>query len=217
MRGERKRRDRVRVGANKHRSVQVARCGGRKLFDDAAREDFLGWFAATGNVVWSAEKAGFAHQTVWKHRMADPDFAAAFDLALEQGVTRAKAKLLEMKRKAGPVGFDAGRGEEELEELSVDSALIVVREFERGRGGPAAGFGRKAGAAVRVATNAEVDAELAGALKAFAGRLKSGGCGVGLSEVGGSGGASPGSVPVTPPPPPVVPLPIRFANREAEA
>jgi hypothetical protein len=156
--------------------VQVVRAGARRLFDDKAREDFLGWFAASGNVSWSAEKAGFHQGTVWKHRMADPDFAEAFDLALEQGVTRAKAKLVEMKRKAGPVRFDAGREDEELEELSLDSALIVVREFERGRGGPAAGYGRKAGAAVRVATNAEVEAELLGALKAFAGRVRSGGC-----------------------------------------
>ncbi len=67
-----------RICSGKHRPLQVSRDGKRKLFKKA-RKAFLEWFAATGNVVWSAEKVGFSDKTVWRHRMNDPRFAEAFD------------------------------------------------------------------------------------------------------------------------------------------
>ena len=47
----------VRVHPNKHREAQVARTGGRKLFNRARKKAFLEWFAATANLGWAAEKA----------------------------------------------------------------------------------------------------------------------------------------------------------------
>jgi hypothetical protein len=47
----------ARLQAGKHRDVQVARTGGRKLFGEERRGVFLEWFAATANVSLSAEQA----------------------------------------------------------------------------------------------------------------------------------------------------------------
>jgi hypothetical protein len=89
----------------------VTRAGARKLFDKKARKAFLEWFAATGNVLWSAEKVGFSDKTVWKHRMNDPPFAEAFDRAFEQSAMRNKARMLERKKKETPIEIDGGVGE----------------------------------------------------------------------------------------------------------
>jgi hypothetical protein len=85
----------VRVCAGKHRLVQVAKTGARKLFDKARREVFLEWFAATCNVRLSAAKAGVHEKTVFRHRMKDEAFAEAWDRALQQGYARLEARLLQ--------------------------------------------------------------------------------------------------------------------------
>ena len=77
-----------RVQANRHRVVQLAQPGRRKLFGRAAKRDFLEWFAATANLGWSARQAGFNYKTVLKHRLKDPVFAEAYDRALQQGFVR---------------------------------------------------------------------------------------------------------------------------------
>jgi hypothetical protein len=82
----------LRVCAGKNRIVQVASAGSRKLFDARRREVFLEWFAATCNVRLAAAKAGVAYQTVFKHRMKDPAFAADWDVALAQGYARLEAR-----------------------------------------------------------------------------------------------------------------------------
>lgn len=167
-----------RLQPNKNREVQVARAGKRRLFKGKARKRFLKWFAATGNVAWSAEKAGYSDKTVWKHRMNDPRFAEAFDRAFEQSVARNKARMLERKAKAKPIAVGGGAGEAELEDCDLEKAwpLIVEMERAKGRGGGAA-IGRpcKAGRAPRVASNAEVRAELEKRLRAFGRRRRTGG------------------------------------------
>src|SRR5688500_1964036 len=65
-----------RIHAGRHRDIQIARTGARKLFDVPAKTIFLEWFAATCNLSWAAEMAGFNYKTVLRHRMNDPDFAA---------------------------------------------------------------------------------------------------------------------------------------------
>ena len=108
-----------RLQGGKNRAAQVVRAGGREYFKGKRRIEFLEWFAASGNVAWSARKAGVTDKTVWWHRMNDPAFADAFDRAQEQGVARAKALLLEGRRSAeridvagdgGAVGGAAGAG-----------------------------------------------------------------------------------------------------------
>jgi hypothetical protein len=166
-----------RLCAGKHREIQVTHAGERKLFDKKARKAFLEWFAATGNVLWSAQKVGFSDKTVWRHRMNDPRFAEAFDRAFEQSVMRNKARMVERKAKAKPIAIDGDVGEAELEDCDLEKAwpLIVEMERAKGRGGGSGapiGRPRKAGRAPRVASNAEVRKELEKRLRAFARRMR---------------------------------------------
>jgi hypothetical protein len=152
------------VRAGKNRDMQVAREGKRKLFDKARRKVFLKWLAATGNVVFSAAKAGVCHQTVWKHRMKDPRFAEAFDRAVDQGIVRAKARLIEDRAKK-PIRIGCDVDESELEPPDPQVVLTLIREHERARAGV-----RKAGRTPRIATNAEVEKALVKRLALFAKR-----------------------------------------------
>lgn len=166
-----------RICASKHREIQITRAGKRKLFDKKARKAFLGWFAATGNVLWSAEKIGFSDKTVWRHRMNDPRFAEAFDRAFEQSLMRNKARMVERKAKEKPIEVDGGVGEAELEDCDLEKAwpLIVEMERAKGRGGGSGapiGRPRKAGGAPRAASNAQVRKELEKRLRAFGRRMR---------------------------------------------
>jgi hypothetical protein len=166
----------ARIQPNKHRDIQMARTGKRKLFDKKARKAFLEWFAATGNVLWSAQRVGFSDKTVCKHRMNDPRFAEAFDRAFDQSVVRNKARMVERKAKAGPIAVDGDVGEAELEDCDLEKAWPLIVEIERakGRGGSGAPIGRprKAGRAPRAASNAQVRKELEKRLCAFGRRLR---------------------------------------------
>ena len=163
-----------RIQPNKHRELQITRAGKRKLFDKKARKAFLEWFAATGNVVWSAQKVGFSDKTVWKHRMNDPRFAEAFDRGFEQSLMRNKARMVE--RKAKPIAVDGGVGEAELEDCDLEKAWPLIVEIERakGRGGGGAPIGRprNRGRAPRAASNAQVRKELTKRLQAFGRRMR---------------------------------------------
>jgi hypothetical protein len=167
----------VRIGPNKNRDVQAVRTGKRRLFKGKARRKFLGWFAATGNVAWSAQKVGFSDKTVWKHRMNDPRFAEAFDRAFEQSVVRNKARMIERKARAKPIAVDGGVGESELEDCDLDKAWPLIVEIERakGRGGGAPAGRPRRGGAPRAASNAQVRAEVERRLRAFARRVRASG------------------------------------------
>ncbi|MEA3050782.1 MAG: hypothetical protein QOG84_2618 [Sphingomonadales bacterium] len=152
------------VRAGKNRDMQVARKGKRKLFDKARRKLFLKWLAATGNVTFSAAKAGVVYQTVWKHRLKDPRFAEAMDRALDQGIVRAKARLLEDRAKK-PIRIGCDVDESELEPPDPQVVMLLIREHERARAGV-----RKVGRTPRIATNAEVEKALVKRLALFAKR-----------------------------------------------
>jgi hypothetical protein len=167
--------ERLRICSGKHREVQAVREGRRKLFKGKAQKQFLNWFAATGNVVWSAAKAGFSDKTIWRHRMNDPCFAEAFDRAFEQSVVRNKARMLERRIKETAIAIDGGIGEAELEDCDPAKAWPLIVEIERAKGrGGGAPLGRpaKAGRPPRVASNAEVRRELEKRLCAFGRRLR---------------------------------------------
>jgi hypothetical protein len=162
------------VRPSRHRDMQMGRDGERKLFKGKLRTVFLEWFAATGNCVFSAAKAGVCHQTVWKHRMADPDFAEAFDRALDQGVVRAKARLVEDKAKA-PIEIDGDLDAIELEPADPERVLRLVGAQARAKSGGR----RRQRTRARIATNAEVEAALRKRLAVFARRERALGRGVG--------------------------------------
>lgn len=166
-----------RICSGKHRALQVTRAGKRKLFDKKARKAFLEWFAATGNVVWSAEKVGYSDKTVWKHRMNDRRFAEAFDRAFEQSLMRNKARMVERKAKEGPIEVDGGIGEAELGDCDLETAWPLIVEMERAKGrgsggGAPVGRPRNRGRMPKAASNAEVRKELEKRLRAFGRRMR---------------------------------------------
>jgi hypothetical protein len=128
---------------------------------------FLEWFAASGSVVWSAAKADVSYKTVWKHRMADPLFAAAFDRAQEQGVARAKALLLEGRRARKPIAVDGDWEAAELDDF--DPALLAKIVFDHER---RLARGPQRGKAPAAASNADVEAALAKRLALLTARAR---------------------------------------------
>lgn len=184
-----------RVHANKNRIVQIARTGGRRLFDARARSVFLEWFAATCNVKLSAERAGINYKTAFKHRMNDADFADAWGRALEQGYARIEAKLLETRAAAAPIGIEGDLDAPELETIDPALGLQLLREHKRGL--PGSGLPAKQGRRPRVASNAEVRAALVKRLAAYGVRVTAG-------QEGDSGAGADKSAPVAgqPAPPP---------------
>jgi hypothetical protein len=164
--------DSERIASGRNRELQVARGGSRKLFKGKLRRRFLEYFAATANAKWSADRAGIAYQTVWKHRMNDPRFAEAYDRALDQSVARVRAKLVETRIKAKPIEIDGDFDAPELEDVDPQIGLAILREHGWGLTGPSPlGRPRKAGRAPQVASNAEVRAALVKRLEAFGERV----------------------------------------------
>jgi hypothetical protein len=144
----------------------VVRNARRKLFNRERKGTFLTFFASTGNLGWAAEEAGICRQTVSKHLMSDPEFAAAYEQALDVSRLRLKAALVEIKKPETPIVID---GEVEVPdvEMPFDKAIAVLREFER-----EVKVGRKAGRAPQVASNAEVVKALTKRVKALEARVK---------------------------------------------
>lgn len=160
----------VRIVRGRGRSMQVRRTGARKLFGDGRRKIFLEWFAATGNVSFSAEKAGVARQTVSKHRLADAEFAGEYERAIALCVPDLQARLQAWVMGRPKLDLDGELVEPDDSDFDPQLALQMLREFNRfSQAGP--GQALKRGRAPRVATNAEVRAALVKGLKAFGVRV----------------------------------------------
>jgi hypothetical protein len=155
----------TRLTAGKHRRVQIARTGGRKLFGAAAQKVFLEWFAATCNLSWSAEMAGFNYKTVLRHRMNDARFREGWERAVEQGYARLEAQQLETKKREVPIGIEGDWDAPEMDPMDPQLALAILRERKREVKHPE--MVRRQGRRPRVASNAEVKAALEKRLKAF--------------------------------------------------
>lgn len=91
--------DERRIAPNNKRRLQR-----RKMrhvrFTDKRRAIFLSYFAGTCDAVAAAEAAGVDDTTVYKHRIRDAAFAAAFQEALEQGYVRLEAEALRQRVEA---------------------------------------------------------------------------------------------------------------------
>jgi hypothetical protein len=97
----------------------------RLRFHGWRREVFLAHFAATGNETEAAEAAGVSTATVYRHRVKDPDFAAAHQAALDQSYVRLEAEAVRQRLLA------QGKMAEALERgLEVEPAMVA--EFARG-------------------------------------------------------------------------------------
>jgi hypothetical protein len=159
-----------------NRLAQVARANRAKLFDEKRKAVFLEWFAATCNVYFSAEKAGIAYQTVYKHRRKDAAFAEAWDEALAQGYAALEAGLL-----ADAIAAEIGKAEDEDEvdelplhasPLSFEQRMALFKEYRRPEGGrgPRA-VGKHPPVPPHIASPAEAEAALIKRLKHFALRV----------------------------------------------
>jgi len=160
----------ARVAPGKHRRLQRADDGGRKLFDEEAQRDFLENFAASCNVRWAAGEAGFSDKTIYRHLMKDERFREGFGRALEQGYQRLQAELLAKAAGTAALPIDGDR-DGPAGEIDVELALVLLREHARGLAGFSTGSKGKPGRAPRVASNAEVRKALEKGLRAFSARM----------------------------------------------
>lgn len=164
----------VRLVPGKHREMQVRRTGKRLLFDEARKETFLQWFAVTANIGFAAEQAGVCRQTVSRHRLSDPEFAARYGEALALAVPDLQARLLAYLQ--GRPTLNVVGELEPPDDAAFDPqlALQILRELNRMQQGAGAGVPLKRGRAPRVASNEEVEAALLKAVNAL-GLRESGG------------------------------------------
>jgi hypothetical protein len=164
------------IHPSNNRLTQVARTNRPTLFDARRKAIFLEWFAATCNVTLSAEKAGIAYQTVYKHRHKDAAFAEAWDEALVQGYAALEAGLLSDAiaaeiRKAAEVG-EQGDDPPATSPLSFEQRMALFKEYRRtdGSRGPRS-VGKHPPLPPHIASPAEAEAALIKRLKHFAMRV----------------------------------------------
>jgi hypothetical protein len=156
----------VRGGDGRLRRVRVRRTeiGARK------RRAFLDHLAATSNAVASARVAGAGARSFYKLRERDPEFAAAWDHALDQAEPRLNGKLILWAETRGKSAPRAGGGEAEADDLDGFDPELTLRilSLHRKRRGDRS---ERRGPKPRVATREEVDAAVLKALKKIATRL----------------------------------------------
>ena len=101
--------------------VSEARWGKR------AQESFLLALTETANVRRAAETAGFSTRAVYKRRLKDRHFAAAWDSALEVGKARVQFYLVEAAtRTFDPDDLPVGSGEG-VAKVSISEAIHIAR------------------------------------------------------------------------------------------
>ena len=134
-----------RIIANKNRRLQIAPTS-RKLFDDAAKAEFLEWFAATANCALSARKTGFHYRTVIRHWREDEAFGERCREALAMGYARVEELALRaaeeaLKRALGEKIAGDRTPPEEHFRMDPTTALQLLREHKRHLAGLAGGSG----------------------------------------------------------------------------
>ncbi len=161
----------MRIAAGKGVACQAVLMGGRKLFGKKRKEIFLQWFALTANVGFSAGQAGVCRQTVSKHRLSNPEFEAAYRQAVELAVPDLQARLHAYLKGRPKLDLHGELEPPDDEDFDPQLALQILREQQRMMERAGSGRALKAGRMPRVASNEEVKAALAKALKAFGDRV----------------------------------------------
>jgi hypothetical protein len=107
------------------------RMGRSARFDAEAREKFLTELRRRGNVADAVRAAGFGRTCAYEHRQADPAFAAAWDLAVEEAADglEAEAWRRAVEGTARPV-YHRGREVGEVREYS-DTLLVHLLKAHR--------------------------------------------------------------------------------------
>ena len=134
--------------------VQRVKSHGRQ-WCEAVEEEFFDLLAASCNVSWATEQVGFATPTVYRMRRMRPDFAARWQVALEQGYARLEMELLRAATDTlDDRPFDESRP---IPKMTVEQAINVLRAH---RGEVRGGDGRGPGATARRRTLDEVRASI---------------------------------------------------------
>ena len=140
---------------------QRVRSSGARWTDEA-EAIFLDRLAASCNVAWAAEEAGFTCMTPYYHRRKDPAFAERWDAALDQGYARLE---LELVRTANDylAGFDVDDGRP-LRDMTVREAIAILGKH---RARSAGKDGRHARFEARPRSLAEVRDSILAKIEAF--------------------------------------------------
>lgn len=87
------------VTSCRYRQAQLVpqRAPAPDAFTRERQKQFLALFAATCNVRWAARSTGISQSTAYRQRMINPAFAAAWDMALEQGYARLEMRILQQQ------------------------------------------------------------------------------------------------------------------------
>lgn len=110
----------------------------RAKFTAARKETYLAHFAATCDSEEAARRAGVSDSAVYQHRRTDPEFAAAWAEALDQGYARleaelARQRLAAMKRFAAAI--DRAEADPEAA-VEFERALKLLKRYDMRRGSP---------------------------------------------------------------------------------
>ncbi len=108
-------------------------------FTDERKEAYLEWFAATCDSDEAARRAGVGDTTVYTHRRTDPEFAAAWADALDQGYARLEAELARQRLAAAArmkAAVDGASGPDAKVEFEQGLALLKRYDTRRGRPEP---------------------------------------------------------------------------------
>ena len=138
--------------------------GTKRRITEARITLFLQTLTETSNISAAARAAQIDRWTITKWRRRDPDFAARFDKALQDGVADLKIKALEQGR-FGVRQVETVEEKDGVRTRTVvrDAALTALREVERLHGDALADIGNRS-AAERHALEARIDRMIATAL-----------------------------------------------------
>lgn len=121
------------IKPRKNRRLQIAKPR-RDGFGRVRQESFLAMLAATCNVQRACEAAGVTDSTVYMRRRRDPLFREAWNQALETGLARIEAMLIERAAQTKPPEVRDGVVLP-AEPLDVELAKHLLREHSRSLAG----------------------------------------------------------------------------------
>lgn len=120
------------IGGGNKRALQLRRNRCIRFTPDR-QEIFLSWFAATGNLHESAEKAGVCVRTVGNHRNRNPEFERRLQEALGHAYLKLDSELLAGRLAAQRRLLEIRPADEPGPEF--DRALKLLQRWDRNKGG----------------------------------------------------------------------------------
>ena len=103
----------------------IASSGARWTDESEAR--FLDHLASSCNVTLSAAAAGFSKEALYRRRRIDPDFAQAWQTALEQGYVRLEMLLIEGATASSKGADRAERKHLPFPDMTVREAIVILQ------------------------------------------------------------------------------------------